>query len=274
MSRLAWARCLVVPFLAALAGCADNSFVLKGQLQQLQQQQLAVSRQAQELQTRANSLDSDNREKDILLAQARQQAQAAEEQLAAVKQQLGTVTMQLTQLREEQKTSEQKAQALTASMRRRGGVTIQPNNSLQETLPAANLPGVNVRRDGDAIRIELPGNRLFPANDGRVSPEGVRLIVGVATELARDYPQQRIGVEGHTSNVAISGNLWRSHHHLSYAEAMAVFDVLTTQTKLKPAQLIVAGHGANYPVMSNGPPAGKERNHRIELVVYPDKAIQ
>jgi outer membrane protein OmpA-like peptidoglycan-associated protein len=35
--------------------------------------------------------------------------------------------------------------------------------------------------------------------------------------------------------------------------------------------LFVVGHGANHPAVSNGTSAGKERNRRVELVVYPDR---
>lgn len=273
MPRLVWMRWIVLVAAGFLAGCADNALVLKGQVQQLQQQQLALSRQAQELQNRASALDRDNQEKDILLAQAQQRAQVAESQLAAVKEQLGSVTRQLAQVRQEHEASESRVQALNASMKRRGGVAIQPNSSLQEDLPAINLPGVQVRRDGDVVRVELPGKTLFPAADGRLSPEGVRLVQGVANEVARDYPGHRIGVQGHLGKGSPApGGPWKSQHHLSYAEAMAVFDVLSTQTRLSAAQLEVSGHGPNHPVVSNATPAGQERNHRVELVIYPDKA--
>jgi flagellar motor protein MotB len=266
------ARWLMVPLLAVLAGCADSPMILKGQVQQLQQQQIALSKQNQELNNRAVALDRINEEKEVQLAQARQQAQVAEDQLTAVREQLRGTTSQLAELRQEQQASDKKVQTLTASLRRRGGVSILPNNSLQEALPAIHLPGVEVRRDGDVIRIELPAARLYPAGDGRISPEGVRLVTSVAAVLARDYPDQRIGVEGHTSKGPLPSGIWQSHHHLSVTEAMGVYNVLVTRTRLKPSQLVVAGHGANYPVVSNATPAGRQRNHRVELVIYPDKA--
>lgn len=271
MSWLARARWLVVPLVVALAGCAENPMILKGQVQHLQQQQITLSKQNGELNNRAVALDRINETKEIELAQARQQAQVAEDQLAAVREQLRGATSQLAQLRQNQQASDKKVEALSASLRRRGGVSIQPNNSLQETLPAINLPGVEVRRDGDVIRVELPAGRLYPAADGRISPEGVRLVTSLAAELVRAYPDQRIGVEGHTSKDPLPSGPWQSHHHLSVTEAMGVYNVLVTRTRLKPAQLVVASHGANYPVVSNATPAGKQRNHRVELVIYPDK---
>jgi len=258
--------------LGLLAGCAENALVLKGQLQQLQQQQLALSRQAEELQNRAHALDRDNQEKDVLLAQAQQRAQAAEAQVAALKEQLASLTRQLAQTRQEQQAAESRVQALNASLQRRGSVTIQPNSSLVQKLPAMNLPGVSVREDGELIRIEVSGGTLFPNLDGRLSPEGIRLLTAVAHEIVRDFPDHRIGIQGHTGKILLPpGSPWRSLHHLSYAEAMAVFDLLVSQTALKAEQLEVAGQGANFPLVSNATPQGQQRNHRIELVIYPDK---
>ncbi|HUT94183.1 MAG TPA: OmpA family protein [Thermoguttaceae bacterium] len=269
MRRFAWAGWLLAPALAA--GCAENSMVMKGQLQQSQQQQLAMTRQNQEIQTRAGALDRDNQELEALLAQSRQRGQVAEDQLNLVQQQLSGITSQLAQLRQDKEASDQQTQALTASMRRRHGVSITPNNSLLETLPAINLPDVQVRRDGDVIRIELPAPRLFEGESAQFRPDAARLITDVAAELVRSYPDQMIGVEGHTDSEPLRSGLWRNNHHLSVARAMAVYEALLTQTRLQADQLYVAGYGGNHPVVSNAPPEGRERNRRVELVVYPER---
>ena len=270
MRGFAWAGWLSA--LVALAGCANNSMVLKGQVDGLQQQQLALSRQNQELQSRAGSLDRDNQGLETILAQSRQRSKILEDQLALMRQQLGGVTSQLARLREEKQASDQKAQTLTASLRRQGGVSISPNNSLATTLPAFDLPDVHVRRDGDVIRIELPGGRLFDAGTARLRPEEAVLIIQVAAELVRNYPDQMIGVEGHTDSDPVHNSQWRSNNQLSAAQALAVHDVLLTRTRLQSGRLFVVGHGANHPVVSNATAAGKQRNRRVELVVYPEKS--
>jgi len=269
MRRFAWAGWLLVPALAA--GCAENSMVLKGQLETLQQQQLAMARQSQELQARAGALDRDNQELESLLAQSRQREQVLEDQLALVRNQLGGITAQLARLREDKEASDQKAQALTASIHRRQGVSISPNNSFLQTLPAIHLPDVQVRRDGDVIRIELPASRLFEPGTAQLRPEATRLVSDVAAEVVRTYPDQIIGVEGHTDSAPIREGGWRNNHHLSVAQALGVHEVLLSQTRLQAGQLFVVGHGGNHPVVSNATPEGRQRNRRVELVVYPDR---
>jgi len=264
----AWTGALLV---AALSGCADNAMVVKGQVDTYKQQQLALTRQNQQRQARATSLDRDNQEMGAMLAQVRQQSQVVEAQLAAVRDQLRGVTAQLTQAREEKKSADHKVQALTASVQRRGGASITPNNSFLKTLPAINLPGVNVRRDGDVIRIALPGNQLFESGSARLLPGATGVIASSTAELQATYPYQIIGIEGHTDSDPINGRGWHSNHQLSVARAMAVYDLLRTRSRYQPSQMFIVGHGPNHPIASNAAPEGKQRNRRVELVVYPEK---
>lgn len=271
MPRFPRVGCWALVALVAVAGCADNALVLKGQVQSLQQQQLALSRQNQEMQNRAASLDRDNQEVNSMLAQSKQRSQVLEDQLTALREQLTTVNTQLAQSRQEKQSTESRVQALTASMQRRGGVTITPNNSLLQTLPVIGIPDVQVRRDGDVIRVELPGGKLFDAASARLKPGAAQVVTSAALEVVRLYPDQIMGVEGHTDSDQVLGGQYRNNHELSVARAVVVQDVLVSQARLSPAQLFVVGHGANHPVVSNATAAGKERNRRVELVIYPEK---
>jgi flagellar motor protein MotB len=268
LARMPWCwACLSV----LAAGCADNPLVLQSRLNQAQQQQVAMSRQYQQLQDRANTLDRDNQDLHSLVAQAQQQTKVSEDQLAAVRDQLRAVTSQVAQTRAEKENAERQAQTVTASMQRQGGVSIGANNSYLQTLPAVNIREVGVRRDGDVIRIELPANLLFEAGTARLRPGASNLICDVAAEIVRTYPDQMIGIEGHTDTDPIAGGQVRNNHELSIYRALTVYDVLVSRSRLQGPQLFVAGHGANHPVVSNATPEGKQRNRRVELVIYPER---
>ena len=262
-------------FLLAATGCSENSMVLKGRMTQSEQQQAALTKQNQELLSRATALDKDNQELQRLVAQSQQQSKLLEDRLGGVQDQLRTVSTQLAQTRTEKDASDKKVQTLATSMQRQGSITIPANNSFLQTLPAANIPGVFVRRDGDVIRIELPANSLFEQGSSRLRPGGPELIVNVAVEIQKMYRDQIIGVEGHTDNDPVTGGAFRSNHELSVARAMAVYDVLNARTQLKGEQLFVVGQGSNHPVVSNATYEGKQRNRRVELVIYPEhKGVQ
>jgi len=267
MPRFAWAAFLCV----LLAGCAGDPLVMKGQLGKLQEQQVAMSKQNQMLQDRATALDRINQDLEARLAQSQQQSKIIEDQLTALRDQLKGVTAQLAQAKADKGSGDKRIEALNASLRRQGGVSIAPNNSFLQTLPVLDLPQGHIRRDGDVIRIALPGNQLFEPNGTRLRPNAVALIAAAGNELLRLYPEQNIGVEGYSDSDPVAGGTWRSNHELSVARAMAVYEVLTARTRLSPTQLFVAGHGPNHPMVSNGAPEGKEINRRVELVVYPEK---
>ncbi len=274
MPRTPWAAGAMALGLIALAGCADNPMVLQGRVAQYQQQQSALQKQNELYQARIDTLDRDNQHKEALLAQQQQQTKLLEDRLAAVSEQLRGTTDRLAQVQTDKREVDGKAQALTASLRRQAGVSITPNNSFLQTLPVIRYPDVHVRRDGDVIRIELPGNQLFDPGSARVRPAAMNMIADVAIEIRRTYPDQQLGIEGHTDSDPVTGGQYRTNHELSAARALAVYDVLVSSQRYRPEQLMVVGHGGNHPVVSNGTLEGKQRNRRVELVIYPDRLGQ
>ena len=259
--------------LAALAavGCQQNPSTVGQQAPTpLQQQQLAMVQQQQQLQRRTNSLDLDNQELQTKLAQAQQQNKILQDRLTVTSEQFNSTTQQLAESRQQQQaTTEQQSQALAENVHRRTATMISANNSLARNLPVINIPGVEVRQDADVVRVELPADRLFNPGTAQLRQDAVPVIDTVAAELQRSYPNQIIGVEGHTDSDPPTMGM--SNHQLSMARAGAVFDYLTTRNQFRPQQLFLVGHGANHPVVSNASAQGKARNRRVELVVYPDQ---
>jgi flagellar motor protein MotB len=219
-------------------------------------------------------LTRDNQRTETLLAQQQQQSKLLEDRLAAVTEQLDSTRKLLARVQNDKQEVDGKAQALTASLRRQAGVSITPNNSFLQTLPAIRYPDVHVRRDGDVIRIELPGNQLFDPGSARLRAAATNMIADVAAEIRRTYPDQLLGIEGHTDSDPMTGGQYRTNHELSAARALAVYDLLVSSQRYRPEQLFVVGHGGNHPVVSNGTPEGKQRNRRVELVIYPDRLGQ
>ena len=78
-----------------------------------------------------------------------------------MRDQLNSTTQQLAQAHETQMNTEQQARALTASLQKRNGASISANSSLSRNLPTINIPGVEVRQDGDVVRVEMPADKLF-----------------------------------------------------------------------------------------------------------------
>ncbi|OYV85834.1 MAG: hypothetical protein B7Z73_12790, partial [Planctomycetia bacterium 21-64-5] len=213
---------LCVSLCLLAAGCAQNPYVLQGQLERLQQDHLALSQRYQELQTRMTTLDQDNQEQGQLLAQSLQQRRVVEDQLTAVREQLTGTTAQLATLKESSGEVEKKAEMLAASAKRRIGASISANSSQAGSLAPFDFPGVPSRIDGDVIRVELPADRLFQPGGAQLGPDAPALLDAVAAALAQQYPDHLVGIEGHTDS---SGNT-HANLVLSQRRADAVRDAL------------------------------------------------
>lgn len=234
------------------------------------QQQTALAQQTQQYQQRAATLDRDNQELESMLAQTRQQTQLLQEQIAATQTQLRDTTNRLASVQSDNDLLRNRTTALAASVQTRSQAEIRANNSLLRSLTITNMPGINVRQDGDVIRIELPADQLFNAGTAQPKAGADALVRTIAADLAQNYPQQLIGIEGHTDGSPVTSPQYPTDQHLAVAQSMAVYDGLTRIGGLPPKQLFVVGHGASHPLVSNGTEPGRARNRRIEIVIYPE----
>jgi flagellar motor protein MotB len=234
------------------------------------EQQTALAQQTQQYQQRANTLDRDNQELETLLAQSRQQVQLLEEQIRATQVQLRDTTDRLAATQTENDQLRGRTTALAASVQTRSQAEIRANNSLLRSLSIANLPGINVRQDGDVIRIELPGDQLFNPGTLQLKVGADGLLRSVAADLVQNYPQQLIGIEGHSDGSPSTAPQFPTDQHLTVAQAMTVYEILTRAGGMPAKQLFVVGHGSAHPIVSNATDVGRARNRRVDIVVYPE----
>jgi chemotaxis protein MotB len=263
----AWLALLVT---AALAGCrGQNPFAPTQQAAGLsteQQQQLA---QSQEWQRRVGQLDYDNQDLHQRLAQSEQTVAVLQQDLAATRRQLSDTASQLADARAAQQEAQQQAETWQTATQRRGGATITANSGGGEALTAISISGVQVRQDGDVVRIDMPADQLFLRGTATIHQGGLPMLEQVAAALRQHYPRQRIGIEAHIDSDPVVAP-WQSAHQLTSAQALAVFGEFSGRYQLDARGLFVLGHGANHPIASNGTLAGKAQNRRVEVVIYPD----
>jgi len=257
----------------AAAGCGRLAYAPAGQQAAIAlspEQQTALAQQTQQYQQRAATLDRDNQELESLLAQSRQQNQLLEEQIRATQVQLRDTTDRLASVQADNDQLHNRTSALAASVQSRTQAEIRANNSLLRSLSITNLPGIQVRQDGDVIRIEVPADQLFNLGTAQLKLGADGLLRSVAADLSQNYPQQMIGIEGHADGRPMTSPQFPTEQHLTVGQAMAVYDVLTRTGGMPPRQLFVVGHGGSHPIVSNATDAGRARNRRVEIVVYPE----
>lgn len=259
--------------LPLVVGCGRAVFTPNTQQQAMTltpPQQEALAMQTQQIQARVQELDRDNQELEALLAQSRQQMQLLRDQVVATQDQLRATTGQLAAAQQDNATLKDRTQALAVSSQQRAAAEIRANNTLLKPLNLANVPGVEARQDGDVIRVTIPSDQLFTPGTAQLQPSAEQLLRTVAQDILTNYPQQLIGIEGHTDSGQLLSPQYPSAHHLSVAQATVVFDTLRRGVNAAPQQFFLIGHGGNHPLVSNATPAGQVKNRRIELVVYPE----
>ena len=207
---MAWAFVLVA---AGLTGCnGRNPFLNSNQanasvLPQAGWEQQQASRM-QDLGRRATALDVDNRDLHTQIAQANQQAELRDEEVKLLRAQLSEMVTQRQELQLAVVKADRQLSAYEASTTRGGSASITANNSLQDSLPAINIPGIHARADGEVIRIELPVDRLFHQGTSQLLPTATTLLNQIAAISIQSYPPQQVGLEGHTDRVpnGVSGS--------------------------------------------------------------------
>lgn len=225
--------------------------------------------QMQDLGRRASALDADNRDLHAELARTDQQNQLLKQELSLVREQLAKLSSQARETELAKLEANRQVEALQASVTRGGGAILKANNSLKDSLPSIQIAGLEVRQDGDVIRIEVPSDQLFQPGTSQMLPSAYGLLDQVASSLNRSYPRHKIGIEGYTDNASVTAG---SSHQITSAQASAVVDNLIRRNQFSENELLAVSHGANHPRASNATPAGRAKNRRIEFVVYPEVA--
>ncbi|MBM4023697.1 MAG: OmpA family protein [Planctomycetes bacterium] len=208
----------------------------------------------------------DGSQLEAALTRSRQESQLMQDEIAALRDQLSSTSNQLAHAR----TAGMPAASPTGGGAP-GASASTPAATMKSALVQLKLPDLEPRFDGAVVRIDVPADRLFDDGTANLTPGGVASLTQVAVEFERIYPGHFIGIEGHLDSEPLQNATWTSAHQLTAARAAAVFDFLTTRTALKQGQLFIVAHGANHPLVSNATAAGRARNRRVELVVYPER---
>ena len=123
---------------------------------------------------------------------------------------------------------------------------------------------VRIRRDGDNIYLEMPGDVTFDVDRAEIKPQFVPVLDDVSRVLTQ-YPSTLVDVIGHADATGPDDyNL-----DLSRRRASSVADFLVNRGRVLPDRLYVDGQGERSPIASNETEAGRAQNRRVEVVLRP-----
>lgn len=123
--------------------------------------------------------------------------------------------------------------------------------------------GVQVQREGDNIRLVMPGNITFATGKYDIRSDFYRVLDSVALVL-KEFNKTAIEVAGHTDSTGSQS----TNQRLSEQRAGSVKAYLQGR-QVSSGRIRAIGFGPRYPVASNQTSAGREANRRVELQLQP-----
>jgi outer membrane protein OmpA-like peptidoglycan-associated protein len=123
--------------------------------------------------------------------------------------------------------------------------------------------GVEVKRNGDNIELVMPGDITFATGSADVAPTFRQTLETLGKSLGNDK-SLGVNVLGYTDNVGSAA----TNQKLSERRARTVGSYLQSEGVTND-RLTMVGHGEDAPLSTNATAAGRAKNRRVELKVYP-----
>jgi len=145
------------------------------------------------------------------------------------------------------------------------GVGIGAYMDVQEAKLREQLQGTGVQvvREGDNIRLIMPGNITFQTDSYHLRSNFYDVLDSVGLVLAK-YADTTIRVTGHTDNTGSR----QYNQTLSEKRAASVADYLASREVLR-SRMYVQGVGFEQPIADNDTGEGRAINRRVELYILP-----
>lgn len=123
--------------------------------------------------------------------------------------------------------------------------------------------GVGVRREGNDLRLIMPGDITFDTNSTEIKPQFYSVLNDVA-DVLEQYPATYVDVVGHADSTGDAAY----NQRLSEQRAQAVAGYLIAQNVMRD-RFYVGGMGETSPIASNDTPQGRAQNRRVEIIIRP-----
>jgi chemotaxis protein MotB len=124
---------------------------------------------------------------------------------------------------------------------------------------------IEMRVTPEGLVVSLREVGFFNSGEATLLMGGQSTLTRIATVLnAKGF---HIRVEGHTDNVPVHNNRFKSNWELSTARATEVVSLLIEKYAFDPHQISAAGYAEYRPIASNDAEEGRKTNRRVDIIV-------
>ena len=130
---------------------------------------------------------------------------------------------------------------------------------------------VKVELNSEGLEISIQDAVLFNTAEAEVKNNLSPLLVQISNLL--QGLDNQVKVVGHTDNVPIKNDKFRSNWELSSMRAINVMNFIVSSGKISPDKVSIQAYGEYMPKFENTTEAGRAKNRRVEIIVvrkYPE----
>ena len=124
---------------------------------------------------------------------------------------------------------------------------------------------VAVRIEGRRVVIQLLEKATFASGYATMAP-GFSPVLRKIAGILSNTPGQ-VNVSGHTDDVPISNEKFRSNWDLSSARAVTVLEALLRDARLEPPRFTASGHADTRPLVPNDSLSNRAQNRRVDISI-------
>lgn len=154
-------------------------------------------------------------------------------------------------------------------------VSQSPQQSLNVSPALASSPSkLQVQNVANETRItlsDLMKQLRFESGEATIKSEGYQVLDELIAYLKTAAGDRLIRVEGHADNMEIGPSLkslYQTNWDLSKARAGGVLRYLIEKGGIDSAKLLSVGYGDTKPVAGNASEVGRQKNRRVDIVIY------
>lgn len=241
----------------------EDTTNLGNQYRQLQAQYDRVSGQLETMETTFDKYRHTGEQKTAML---QNDLDAKSIELQRKQDELATLESELKSKQQLLAEREQRVLELEEMIARQESAVKALKQKVVNALVGFENRGLTIHEKNGKVYVSLEAKLLFASGSTKVEEEGKKALIELSKVLENEKDLEII-VEGHTDTDKLnSSNHPKNNWELSVLRATSVIEILLTNSKMDPHQLMAGGRSEFMPVDLND----KAKNRRIEIIISPN----